>query len=112
MSWIDWLVLTITISFIVIYGWYKSRSQQDLNSYLLGEQNSVWWKVCLGVMATQASAITFISTTGQGFSDGLRFVQFYFGLPLAMFVIIVIFIPAFYRLKVLLHMNILNKGLI
>ncbi|MBK7881498.1 MAG: sodium:solute symporter [Saprospiraceae bacterium] len=100
MSWIDWLVLTITISFIVIYGWYKSRSQQDLNSYLLGEQNSVWWKVCLGVMATQASAITFISTTGQGFSDGLRFVQFYFGLPLAMFVIIVIFIPAFYRLKV------------
>ncbi|MFZ1515720.1 MAG: sodium:solute symporter, partial [Saprospiraceae bacterium] len=100
MSWIDWFVLIATLSFIVIYGWYKSRSQHDLNSYILGEQNSVWWKVCLGVMATQASAITFISTTGQGFSDGLRFVQFYFGLPLAMFVIIVVFIPAFYKLKV------------
>jgi SSS family transporter len=100
MSVSDWLVLCCTIGFIVIYGTLKSRKQEHLKDYILGNQSSSWWKVGFAVMATQASAITFISTTGQGFSDGLRFVQFYFGLPLAMIVICITFIPIFYKLKV------------
>ncbi len=101
MSWIDWLVLTGSIGFIVLYGMYKSKKQENLNEYLLGNQDTQWWKVGFAVMATQASAITFISTTGQGYSDGMQFVQFYFGLPLAMLVICITFIPKFYQLKVL-----------
>ncbi|MBK7232987.1 MAG: sodium:solute symporter [Saprospiraceae bacterium] len=101
MSWIDWLVLLGVLGFIAIYGWYKSRAQTGLRDFVVGDHSSNWWKVGLTVMATQASAITFISTTGQGFSDGMRFVQFYFGLPLAMWVIMYYFIPAFYRLKVM-----------
>ena len=100
MSWIDWLVLIGSIGFIVIYGLYKTKKQANLNDYLLGNQDTNWWKVGFAVMATQASAITFISTTGQGFSDGMQFVQFYFGLPLAMIVICITFIPKFYQLKV------------
>lgn len=100
MSWIDWIVLCGTLLFIFIYGMLKSRRQSNLDEFILGDRTSPWWKVGLAVMATQASAITFISTTGQGFSDGLRFVQFYFGLPIAMFVICIVFIPVFYRLKV------------
>jgi SSS family solute:Na+ symporter len=100
MNVYDWLVLVCTIGFIVIYGIIKTRKQADLQDFILGDQSSSWWKVGFAVMATQASAITFISTTGQGFSDGMRFVQFYFGLPLAMIVICVTFIPLFYKLKV------------
>lgn len=100
MGFYDWLVLAFTIGFIVIYGIYKTKKQTDLQDYILGDQSSSWWKVGFAVMATQASAITFISTTGQGFSDGMRFVQFYFGLPLAMIVICITFIPIFYKLKV------------
>ncbi len=101
MNTFDWIVLSATIGFIVIYGIYKTQKQNNLEEYILGDQTSNWWKVGFAVMATQASAITFISTTGQGFSDGLRFVQFYFGLPLAMIVICISFIPIFYKLKVL-----------
>ncbi|HEX5625648.1 MAG TPA: sodium:solute symporter [Saprospiraceae bacterium] len=97
----DWLVLTGTIGFILLYGLIKTRKQESLDDYILGEQSSSWWKVGLAVMATQASAITFISTTGQGFSDGMQFVQFYLGLPLAMIAICITFIPMFYKLKVL-----------
>lgn len=100
MSVYDWLVLCITLGFIAIYGLIKTRKQSGLQDYILGEQSASWWKVGFAVMATQASAITFISTTGQGFSDGMRFVQFYFGLPLAMIVICITFIPMFYKLKV------------
>lgn len=100
MGWIDWFVLIGSIGFIVIYGIYKSKKQADLSDYLLGNQDTKWWKVGFAVMATQASAVTFISTTGQGFSDGMQFVQFYFGLPLAMIVICITFIPKFYQLKV------------
>ena len=100
MSNIDWFVLLSTLMFIAIYGWWKTRKQSGIKDYLLGNQDQKWWQVGLAVMATQASAITFISTTGQGYSDGLKFVQFYFGLPFAMIVICIFFIPAFYKAKV------------
>lgn len=100
MSFLDWTVLILTIGLIAIIGIWKTRKQNSLDQYILGSQDSSWWKVGFTVMATQASAITFISTTGQGFSDGLRFVQFYLGLPLAMIVICIVFIPRFYTLKV------------
>ncbi len=100
MHWIDWLVLIATLSGIAIYGLLKSRNSTTLNEYLRGGRKLTSWRVAFTVMATQASAITFISTTGQGFSDGLSFVQFYFGLPLAMIVISSSFIPQFYKLNV------------
>ncbi len=100
MNKYDWLVLCCTLGFIVVFGIFKTKKQHNLKNYILGDQSSSWWKVGFIVMATQASAITFISTTGQGFSDGMRFVQFYFGLPLAMIVICITFIPIFYKLNV------------
>ncbi|MCU0338258.1 MAG: sodium:solute symporter [Spirosomaceae bacterium] len=100
MSLIDWLVLVGTLSFIILYGIYKSRGKQNIEDYLIAGQSLPWYHVCLSVMATQASAITFLSAPGQGFSDGMRFVQFYFGLPLAMVVLSITFIPIFHRLKV------------
>ena len=109
MSGIDWIVLISTLGFIAIYGAIKTRKQTNLNEYILGEQSLSWWKVGLGVMATQASAITFISTTGQGYFDGMRFVQFYFGLPLAMIVICMTFIPMFYKEKVFTAYEYLEK---
>ncbi len=109
MSILDWFVLIGTIGFIVIYGVIKTKKQHSLNDYILGDQTSSWWKVGFAVMATQASAITFISTTGQGYSDGMRFVQFYFGLPLAMIVICISFLPRFYALKVFTAYEYLEK---
>lgn len=100
MSAIDWIVLLGTLAFIVAFGIWKTRGSRNIRSFLLGDQNAKWWTIGLSVMATQASAITFLSTPGQGFDDGMRFVQFYFGLPLAMIIIAVFFIPLFYRLKV------------
>ena len=100
MSSIDWIVLIGTLGFIVLYGVYRSRGQQNMEDYLIANQSLPWYHVCFSVMATQASAITFLSAPGQGFSDGMRFVQFYFGLPLAMVVLSITFIPIFHRLKV------------
>lgn len=100
MNLIDWIILTSVLAFIVIYGAWKTRKSADLSGYLLGNRESKWWVVGLSVMATQASAITFLSTPGQAFSDGMRFVQFYFGLPLAMIVLCISFIPLYYKLKV------------
>jgi SSS family transporter len=100
MSGIDWIVLSCTLLFIVAYGIWKSRVNQNIDSYLLGNKDSKWWTIGLSVMATQASAITFLSTPGQAYSDGMGFVQFYFGLPIAMVIICVTFIPIYYRLKV------------
>lgn len=100
MSQIDWLVLFLTIGGIVVYGIYKSRGQRNIDSFLLADQQLPWYHVCLSVMATQASAITFLSAPGQAYADGMRFVQFYFGLPLAMIVLSVTFIPIYHRLKV------------
>ena len=100
MELIDWIVLIGTLSFIVIYGSWKTRGRQNVNDYIRGGNESKWWTIGLSVMATQASAITFLSTPGQAFHDGMGFVQFYFGLPLAMIVICMVFIPIYHRLKV------------
>lgn len=100
MSTIDWIILVLTLAFIVIYGMWKSRNTANISTYLLADRQLPWYHVGLSVMATQASAITFLSAPGQGYSDGLRFVQFYFGLPLAMIFLCVFFIPVFHRLKV------------
>jgi len=100
MNYIDWIILSSTLLFIVIYGTLKSKGSKNVEEYILADQNTNWWTVGLSVMATQASAITFLSTPGQAFHDGLGFVQFYFGLPLAMIVICIAFIPVFHRLKV------------
>src|SRR5690606_1454940 len=96
----DWTVLFITLIAILVYGMYKGRGQKDARSYLLANQELPWYLVLLGIMATQASAITFLSAPGQAYTDGMRFVQYYFGLPLAMIVIAVTFSPIFQRLKV------------
>lgn len=100
MSWIDWLVLGATLVAIVWYGTWKTRKNASLESYLKGNNEDNWYTIGLSIMATQASAITFLSATGQGFGSGMGFVQFYFGLPLAMIFISIFFIPIYYRLKV------------
>ncbi|MBU2526126.1 MAG: sodium:solute symporter [Bacteroidetes bacterium] len=100
MQLLDWTILIGTLSFIVFYGYYKSKGSKNVKDYLLANNESKWWTVGLSVMATQASAITFLSTPGQAFHDGMGFVQFYFGMPLAMVVICVTFIPIFHKLKV------------
>lgn len=100
MSFIDWSVLLLTLLSIVLYGVWKSRGTKNIEGYLLADRQLPWYQVGLSVMATQASAITFLSAPGQAYGDGLRFVQFYFGLPLAMIVICTAFIPVFHRLNV------------
>ena len=100
MSQLDWWVLSGTLAAFVIYGAWRSRGERNLTDYLLAGRAMRWPMVALGVMATQASAITFLATPGQGFADGLRFVQFYFGLPLAMIVLCVTAIPIYRRLGV------------
>ncbi|MEJ8801420.1 sodium:solute symporter [Pontibacter sp. H249] len=100
MKPLDWIVLLGTLGFIVIYGVWKTRGSKDIESYLKGDNSMKWWTIGLSIMATQASAITFLSTPGQAYEDGMRFVQFYFGLPIAMVIISVTIIPIFYRLNV------------
>jgi Na+/proline symporter len=100
MQQLDWLVLTVTLLFIVFYGVYKTKGSKNVEEYILGNKETPWWTVGLSVMATQASAITFLSTPGQAYHDGMGFVQFYFGLPIAMVVISMTFIPIYHRLKV------------
>ncbi|KAA3439172.1 sodium:solute symporter [Rufibacter hautae] len=100
MSGLDWGVLVGTIAFIVLYGVWKTRKAQHMSGYLRADNTERWWMMGLSIMATQASAITFLSTPGQAFDDGMRFIQFYFGLPLAMVVLSITAIPIYYRLKV------------
>lgn len=100
MSVIDWVVLTLTLLIIIIYGIWKSKGQANSDSFLRAGRQMPWHVVLLGIMATQASAITFISGPGQAYTDGMRFVQYYFGLPLAMIVISVVFVPIFAKLNV------------
>lgn len=100
MNALDWIVLFGTIGLIVFYGVWKTRGSKNIEGFLLGDKSMKWWTIGLSVMATQASAITFLSTPGQAFEDGMRFVQFYFGLPIAMVILCVTAIPIYYRLKV------------
>lgn len=100
MSVWDWLVLILTLVTIVFYGIWKTRGKKNLENYLKGNNENKWWAIGISVMATQASAITFLSTPGQAYTDGLRFIQFYMGLPLAMIVLSITFIPMYYKLKV------------
>jgi SSS family transporter len=100
MELVDWIILLSTLIFIVAYGMWKTRGAQNIKDYVLGGKEANWATIGLSVMATQASAITFLSTPGQAYHDGMGFVQFYFGLPFAMLVIILVFIPLYYRLNV------------
>ena len=96
----DWIVLGLTLVGIIAYGLYKSRTTKNLDGYFLSNRELPWYMVLLSIMATQASAITYLSGPGQAYTDGMRFVQYYFGLPLAMVVICITFVPIFQRLKV------------
>lgn len=100
MQLLDWIILIATLAFIVLYGVWKNNSHKNINDYLKGGNQARWWTVGLSIMATQASAITFLSTPGQAYHDGMGFVQFYFGLPFAMLLICLFFIPVYHRLKV------------
>jgi Na+/proline symporter len=100
MSALDWIVLSLTLIFVVSYGMYRSREKHTMDSFLLAGQSMPWYHVTLSLMATQASAITFLSAPGQAYTDGMRFVQFYFGLPLAMVVLCITFVPKFGKLKI------------
>ena len=108
MAIIDWIVLTGTLLFIVGFGVWKTRGSKSVEDYIKGGTTK-WWTIGLSVMATQASAITFLSTPGQAFHDGMGFVQFYFGLPLAMIVICAVFIPIYHKLKVYTAYEMLEK---
>jgi SSS family transporter len=109
MSIIDWLVLVGTLLFIAVYGAWKTRGSTNIEGYLRGDSNLKWWSIGLSVMATQASAITFLSTPGQAYESGMGFVQFYFGLPIAMVIICLFFIPLYFKLKVYTAYEFLEK---
>ncbi len=100
MGWIDWVVLLFTLISIVAYGSWRTRKNNNLEGFLKGNNSENWSTIGLSIMATQASAITFLSTPGQAYESGMGFIQFYFGLPLAMILISVFFLPIYYRLKV------------
>jgi SSS family solute:Na+ symporter len=100
MRYLDWLVLVSTIGFIVFYGVWKTRGSKNINDFLLADKSMKWWTICLSIMATQASAITFLSTPGQAFEDGMGFIQFYFGLPIAMVILSITAVPIYAKLKV------------
>lgn len=100
MSEVDWVVLIATLLFITIYGIARNLNNQTADTYVIGNRDMKWYAICISIMTTQASAVTFISTPGQGFEDGMRFVQFYFGLPLAMIVLSAVFVPLYYKMRV------------
>jgi SSS family solute:Na+ symporter len=109
MSLIDWIVLIVTLVSIILYGLYKSRAEKNLESYFLLNRSSSWYLILLGIMGTQASAVTFLSAPGQSYTDGMRFVQYYFGLPLAMVVLCITFVPVFHKLKLFTAYEFLEK---
>ena len=97
---IDWIILILTLFAIIAFGTYKSLGAKTSDEYIKAGNSAKWWTIGLSVMATQASAITFLSTPGQAFNDGMGFVQFYFGLPIAVIIICLVFIPIYHKLKV------------
>ena len=109
MELIDWAVLSLTLIFIIVYGVWKNNSHKNIKDYIRGGNQASWFTVGLSVMATQASAITFLSTPGQAFNDGMGFVQFYFGLPFAMVIICLFFLPVYHKLKVYTAYEFLEK---
>lgn len=109
MSSIDWVVLVGTLTFIVLYGIWKGRGANDLESYFKGKGAIPWYTIGLSIMATQASAITFLSTPGQAYEDGMRFIQIYFGLPLAMVILSITVVPIYHKLKVYTAYEFLEK---
>ena len=109
MELIDWAVLGLTLTFIVVYGVWKNNAHKNIKDYIMGGNQASWFTVGLSVMATQASAITFLSTPGQAFNDGMGFVQFYFGLPFAMVIICLFFLPVYHKLKVYTAYEFLEK---
>jgi Na+/proline symporter len=109
MSTIDWSILILSLVFIVSYGVWKGRGSKDIEGYIMADRNIRWYIVALSVMATQASAITFLSTPGQAYSDGMRFVQFYFGLPIAMVILCIAAIPLYHKLNVFTAYEYLEK---
>ena len=109
MSNLDWIVLVLALGSIILYGVYKSRTTRNLDGYFLGNREMPWYLVLLSIMGTQASAITFLSTPGQAYTDGMRFVQYYFGLPLAMVILCITFVPIFRKLKLYTAYEFLEK---
>ena len=100
MHLIDWIILLTILAVIVGYGMYKTREVTNSQSYFIGNKDLKWWTIGLSVMATQASAITFLSTPGQAFDDGMRFAQFYIGLPIAMVILCIWVLPRYYKSNV------------
>ena len=109
MNSLDWIVLVVTSNHIVTYGFYKSRTSRNLDGYFLSNRSMPWGLILLGIMGTQASAVTFLSAPGQAYTDGMRFVQYYFGLPLAMVVMSISFVPVFHKLKLYTAYEFLEK---
>ena len=109
MRTFDWIVMCGFVGFVVLYGTWKSRNAQDVNTYLRAGRTSSWWLVALSIMATQASAITFLSTPGQAYVDGMRFVQFYLGLPIAMIILSITAVPIYNKLNVYTAYEYLEK---
>ena len=109
MSYLDWIVMCGFLGFVVIYGTWKSKSTKDIDTYMRAGRTSKWWLVALSIMATQASAITFLSTPGQAYVDGMRFVQFYFGLPIAMIILSITAVPIYNKLNVYTAYEYLEK---
>lgn len=109
MSSPDWIILIATLAGIIAYGLYRSTTSKNLDGYFLSNRAMPWYLVLLSIMGTQASAITFLSAPGQAYSDGMRFVQYYFGVPLAMIIISIFFVPIFHKLKVITAYEFLEK---
>lgn len=105
----DWLVLIVTLLGVIAFGIYKSRTSKNLEGYFLSNRQMPWWLILLSIMGTQASAITFLTAPGQAYTDGMRFVQYYFGLPLAMIVLSITFVPIFHKLKLFTAYEFLEK---
>src|SRR5205823_1684660 len=100
MSLTDWIVLAVTLFTVIGYGLWKSGRSKNIDQFLVGGRSLPWYHIGLSVMATQASAITFLSTPGQAYADGMRFVQFYLGLPIAMVILAITAVPIYHRLRV------------
>jgi SSS family solute:Na+ symporter len=105
----DWIVLIVTLLGVIVYGVYRSRHSKTLEGYFLSNRQMPWWVILMSIMGTQASAVTFLTAPGQAYTDGMRFVQYYFGLPLAMIVVCIVFVPVFHKLKLFTAYEYLEK---